>query len=190
MAKIKYEDNVYSPIEELYRVETGYRISGGFVLATENLPEGGVIPPLAPLSVDMASRKATLVRRVRVVETGAEKKLKVSKGAALKAGVILSNGTNALTIDSVDSSASDYDQITAKGDTAAFTSGAVLFEVENAQSNTPKVVANFLNYAATRIEAGASVTALAQAYEVQTEKLYIPLTDADKTALGARFLFV
>ena len=192
MAKIKYYENVYVAPEELYRVETGYRLSGGFNLEITGLPAGAVIPPLAPLSVDMATRKATLVRRVRVLENGsAAKTLKVSKFGLITPGMYLSNSAQTREVESVDTTNSDYDLITAKADTSAFKATAILHEVSAASGVTaPKAKANYLNYAVTKVEAGATVTALAQAYEVQTDKLYIPVTLADKQELTNRFLFV
>lgn len=191
MAKIKYEENVYVAPEELYRVETGYRLSGGFNLEVTGLPAGAVIPPLAPLSVDMATRKATLVRRVRVLENGsAAKTLKVSKFGLITPGIYLSNSAQTLEVESVDTTNSDYDLITAKADTSAFKATDILHEAAAASGNAIKGKANYLNYAPTKVEAGATVTALAQAYEVQTDKLYIPVTLADKQELTNRFLFV
>ena len=190
MAKIKYNENAYMPTHELYRVETGYRLSGGFNLDVTGLTAGSVVPPLAPISVDKVTRKATLLKRVRVVEAGSGKKVKVSKYANLASGMFLSNGTATLTIDSVDTSAEEYDTITAKADVSAFTKGAVLFEATAATGNTAKGNADYLTYAPVKVEEGATLTALGRAFEVDTDKLYIPVTEDDKKALTARFLFV
>ena len=191
MAKIRYEENVYVAPEELYRVDTGYRMSGGFNLSIQGLTAGNYIPPLAPISVDMATRTATLLKRVRVVESGSSaKKLKVSKYAQLSEGMFLSNGTATLTVVSVDTSDKDFDLITAKADTSAFTLGSILFEATDDSANQTKGVANYLIYAPTKVESGATLTALARAFEVQTGKLYIPLTEEDKNGLSDRFIFV
>lgn len=191
MAKIRYEENVYVAPEELYRVDTGYRLSGGFNLSIQGLIPGSHLPPLAPISVDMATRTATLLKRVRVVESGSSaKKLKVSKYAQLSEGMFLSNGTDTLTVASVDTSDKDFDLITAKADTSAFTLGSILFEATDASANQSKGVASYLVYAPTKVESGATLTALARAFEVQTGKLYIPLTEEDKKGLSDRFIFV
>ena len=50
--------------------------------------------------------------------------------------------------------------------------------------------ANFLAYAPVKVEAGASVTLLGRAFEIVEDKLYIPVTDADKASLGDRFMFI
>lgn len=191
MAKFSYKENVYVPVEELYRVDTGYRMSGGFNLSIQGLTTGATVPPLAPISVDKATRTATLLKRVRVLETGSSANtLKVSKFSQVSAGSFLSNGTATLTVASVDTSDKDFDLITAKADTSAFTIGAVLYEATDASANKAKGVADYLIYAPTKVEDGATVTALARAFEVQTGKLYIPLTEEDKKGLTDRFIFV
>lgn len=54
----------------------------------------------------------------------------------------------------------------------------------------PKLVANYLNYARVKVEAGATVTAIGQAFEIKESKLYLPVSAKDKANLGARFMFV
>ena len=190
MAKIKYDENAYMPAHELYRVETGYRLSGGFNLDTAGLKVGSIIPPLAPISIDKATRKATLLKRVRVLEAGSGTTLKVSKYGNLAGGVFLSNGNATLTIENVDTSDKDFDLITAKADTSAFTKGAILFEATDESANTAKGKADYLTYATVKVEEGATLTALGRAFEVDADKLYIPVTEEDKKNLTARFLFV
>ena len=57
-------------------------------------------------------------------------------------------------------------------------------------STEPLNVANFLNYARVKVEAGATVTAIGQAYEIKESKLTVPVSAKDKVSLGARFMFV
>ena len=66
---------------------------------------------------------------------------------------------------------------------------SILFEASAEGGTKPKYTANHLNYASTLIEVGATVTAIAKAYEVEESKLSIPLTDKDKEGLTSRFLF-
>lgn len=54
----------------------------------------------------------------------------------------------------------------------------------------PKYAANFLNYARVRVEEGATVTAVGQAFEIRESQLYLPVSEKDKASLGARFMFV
>jgi hypothetical protein len=57
-------------------------------------------------------------------------------------------------------------------------------------STEPLNVANFLNYARVKVETGATVTAIGQAYEIKESKLTVPVSAKDKVSLGARFMFV
>lgn len=187
--KIKFLE-IYTPIEELCRFETVYRLSGGFNLDIEGRPTGFILPPLAPLEVDMDSRKAKPLVRVRVVEVAGDK-IRVAKGSLLpNVGAFLSSGTSTATVKGVDTSNSGYDEITATASVTGIQTGAILFEATDGSANKPIGVANFLGYAPTHFEAGATITAIGRAFEVVTEKLHIPLTEADKVKLGHRFLFV
>jgi hypothetical protein len=57
-------------------------------------------------------------------------------------------------------------------------------------STEPLNVAKFLNYASVKVETGATVTAIGQAYEIKESKLTVPVSAKDKVSLGARFMFV
>lgn len=190
--KIKYEARDTQAVRELCNIETVYRLTGGFNLETSGLPEKYLLPPLAPLAVNFETRTATLAIRLRIVKNGESgNKLQVAKGAPIKAGQFYSDGASTLTVKSVDTSNPDYDEITATAATTGFTTTKpVLFEANAASGNAVKTTPNFLNYDPRRVEAGATVTAIGRAYEVQLDDLYIPLTEADQTALGDRFLFV
>lgn len=69
--------------------------------------------------------------------------------------------------------------------TVATTTAAVV-----GTSTEPLNVANFLNYARVKVEAGATVTVIGQAYEIKESKLTAPVSAKDKVSLGARFMFV
>lgn len=188
--EFNYSTNNDSQIEEVVRFDTVYRLSGGFNVNTDDCTIGDRIPVLAPLKIDIKSRKATPLIRVRVQETGSSKKLRVSKGYTLNKGMFLSNGTNTLEVVSIDTQNPQYDEITAKADTTAFIKDAILFEATDGTANKSKGVSNFLCYAGVTIKKGAVLSAIARGYEVKEDKLVIPLTDADKEALGDRFLFI
>lgn len=57
-------------------------------------------------------------------------------------------------------------------------------------ASDPMNVANFLNYARVKVEVGATVTAIGQAFEIKESKLTVPVSAKDKVSLGARFMFV
>lgn len=192
-AGFKYDLN---PIEkvmpEMCRFETVYRLSGGFNLDITNLNGVSAIPPLTPLVVDFVTRKAVAVINVEVAEdiTAGATSLKVKKGSIAHNGIHLGNGSNGGTVTAIDRANEDYDVITlAEGSTLAASKGAVLFEATAVGGKTAKATANFLNYAWTKVEAGATVTAIGQAYEIRPSKLLAPISEKDKATLGDRFMF-
>ena len=184
---------IEEPTPEMCRVETIYRYSGGFNLVLDNLTGVKAIPPLTPLVLDFKTRKATAVINVEVVEeiSAGSTTLKVKKGSFVKAGIHLGNGTNGGTVESVDAtSSSEYDTVTlAASPTLAAKKGDVLFEATAVAGKTPKATATALNYAYTKVEEGATVTAIGRAYEIRPTKLIVPISEKDKASLGDRFMF-
>ena len=88
-----------------------------------------------------------------------------------------------------------YDTITIIGINYTVLPGAVLSwsteeSIDNPDTFVAERTANFLAYAPVKVEAGASVTLLGRAFEIEEVKLYIPVTDADKASLGDRFMFI
>ena len=88
-----------------------------------------------------------------------------------------------------------YDTITITGIAYSVPLGAVLSWSTSVTTNKPDTfvaerTANFLAYAPVKVETGASVTLLGRAFEIDEDKLYIPVTDADKASLGDRFMFI
>lgn len=185
-----------NPIEgtmpEMCRFDTVYRLSGGFNLDITNLGGISEIPPLTPLVVDFETRKAVAVINVTVAEaiTAGSTSLKVKKGSLAQKGMHLGNGSNGGTIASVDKSNAEYDLITLSSTpTLVAAAGDVLFESTAAGGTKVKASANYLNYAWTKVEEGATVTAIGQAYEIRPTKLLAPISEEDKKTLGDRFLF-
>lgn len=88
-----------------------------------------------------------------------------------------------------------YDTITIEGIAYSVPLGTVLRWSTSVITNNPDTfvaerTANFLAYAPVKVETGASVTLLGRAFEINEDKLYIPVTDADKASLGDRFMFI
>ena len=88
-----------------------------------------------------------------------------------------------------------YDTITITGIAYSVPLGSVLSWSTSVTTNNPDTfvaerTANYLAYAPVKVEAGASVTLLGRAFEIVEDKLYIPVTDADKASLGDRFMFI
>lgn len=192
-AGFKYD---LKPIEanmpEMCRFETVYRYSGGFNLDISNLTGVKQIPPLTPLTLDFAKRTAKAVINVEVFEkiTAGTTSLKIKKNSLAYAGMHIGNGTNGGTIESIDKSNTEYDTVTlAASPTLAAEKGAVLFEATAVAGKTAKATATALNYAWTKVEEGATVTAIGRVYEIRPTKLIVPISDKDKETLGDRFMF-
>ena len=88
-----------------------------------------------------------------------------------------------------------FDTITITGIKYSVPLGAVLSWETSVETPKPDTfvaerTANYLAYAPAKVEAGASVTLLGRAFEIDEDKLYIPVTDADKASLGDRFMFI
>lgn len=177
---------------EMCNYETAYRLSGGFNLILSNLNGIKAIPPCAPLVVDYKARTATAVINVAVVSeiSAGSTALAVKKGSLAYVGMHLGNGTNGGTVTAINKSNEDYDVLTlAEGSTLVAKVDDVLFEATATGGKTPKAQANALNYAWTKVEQGATVTAMGAVYEIKPSKLIAPISNKDKESLGARFLF-
>ena len=189
-AGIKYDLKGQEVEKELYNVKTGYRLAGGFNLEDNDIAEGTYVPVLAPLSVDFKTRIAKVSKAVKATENIDNTTLKIQKGSLVKKGMHIGNGTKGATISAIDTTNANYDTLTLSATIDGVKAGDVLFEAKTVEGKEVKNPANFLNYARVKKEAGATVTALGQAYEIQTEKLYAPVSEQDKATLGARFMFI
>lgn len=189
-AGFKYDLKGQDVERELCNQKTIYRLAGGFNLVDEDVPDGTYVPHLAPLAIDFATRKAKIVKAVKAVANIASTTLQIEKGSLAKVGMHLGTGTKGATISAIDKSNGAYDEVTLSATITGVKEGDVLFEATAVGGTTQKNIANFLNYARVKKEAGATVTAVGQAYEIQESKLYLPISVKDKEALGARFMFV
>lgn len=189
-AGIKYDLKGQEVEKELYNVKSGYRLAGGFNINDSDIDDGQYIPVLAPLAVDFKTRTAKVSKSVKAVEAINATTLKVQKGSFTKVNMHLGDGTNGATITAIDTTNANYDTLTLSATIDGVKAGDVLFEAKTNAGKLVKNPANFLNYARVKKEAGATVTALGQAYEIQTNKLYVPVSDKDKETLGARFMFI
>lgn len=189
-AGFKYDLKGDAVERELCNQKTIYRLAGGFNLKDADVPAGTIIPHLAPLAIDFKKRVAVVAKNVRAVANIETTTLKVAKGHLLKQGMHIGNGTNGATISSIDKSNEDYDTLTLSATIAGVKEGDVLFEAKAANGKESKHVANYLNYARVKVEDGATVTAVGQAFEIKEDKLYLPVSVKDKEMLGARFMFI
>lgn len=191
-AGMKYDLTPIEVEKEALRFETVYRLSGGFNLEDDKLVEGSFLPSACPLCVDFVTRRAKAVKNVRVSEDVAADALviKIAKGSLAYVGMFLGNGTKGTTVSSIDKTNVNYDSLTVTALGATAKAGEVLFEASAAGGTTVKHKANLLNYARTKVEAGATVTAIGQVFEIKETKLSTPISEKDKESLGDRFMFV
>lgn len=186
-------EQIEKPTPEMCRIETIYRYSGGFNLVLTNLTGVKTIPPLTPLVLDFKKRQATVVINVEVAEkytTGTS--MKVKKNSLAYVGMFIGDGTNGAKVNKIDKANADYDTLTlaeAFGSSVTVKAGTVLFEAKAQDGTEPKATATALNYATTKVEEGATVTAIGRAYEIRPTKLIVPISEKDKTSLGDRFMF-
>lgn len=186
-------EQIEKPTPEMCRIETIYRYSGGFNLVLTNLTGVKTIPPLTPLVLDFKKRQATVVINVEVAEkytTGTS--MKVKKNSLAYVGMFIGDGTNGAKVNKIDKANADYDTLTleaAFGSSVTVKAGTVLFEAKAQDGTEPKATATALNYATTKVEEGATVTAIGRAYEIRPTKLIVPISEKDKASLGDRFMF-
>lgn len=192
MAGFKYE--VAPKVErELCDISTIKRMTGG-VNFKGDLADDYFIPQLAPLActVNGTKREAELLVRVRVLENASGTKVKVAKDVPVKAGMFLCDGANTFTVESVDTSNEEYDEITANGSITGFEKDKIAFEATDNSSKKAKGIATHLNYAWQKVKDAKSngITPIYRAFEVRESKLYIPLTEADKKSLKENGVYV
>lgn len=187
---MKYDLKGQEIERELCNFDSVYRLAGGFNLEDDDVANGSIIPSLAPLSIDFKTRKAKISKSVKVVENISDTTLKIAKGSFTKVGMHLGTGSAGATINQINTSNESYDELTLSATISGVKKGDILFEATATGGQKVKNPANFLNYARVKKEAGATITAIGQAFEIQTEKLYAPISDKDKETLGARFMFV
>ncbi|WP_303013836.1 head fiber protein [uncultured Bacteroides sp.] len=193
-AGFKYD---LKPIEanmpEMCRFETVYRYSGGFNLVLDNLAGVDKIPPMTPLVLDFVKRQATAVINVEVAEKYTSgTTMKIKKNSLAYVGMFIGDGTNGAKINKIDTTNEAYDTLTlaaAFGSSVTVEAGMVLYEATAVAGTEKKALAKALNYAWTKVEPGATVTAIGRAYEIRTTKLIVPISEADKESLGDRFMF-
>ena len=185
------------PVEhEVCDEESIYRLNdGGMDLDKTNLPSTGWLPELAPLYRDNVNYKAIVCLRVRVTELAAKDatSIKVAKNAFisfLKVGMFLTDGTHVIAITALDTTNADYDVITTTALAAAIPLGTVLAEAAGEADANQKNTPNFMNFGWRNLTNEDTVTLVGRVFGILESELYIPVTAADKTALGDRFMFI
>lgn len=139
-AGISYNLTPLEVEKELCNVQTIFRLSGGFNLDDDKLVAGTYLPPLAPLAIDFATRKAKAVKNVKVYENAAADatEIKVEKTSLAYVNMYLGNGAKSAQATAIDKSNASYDVLTISLG-AAVTAGEVLFETSAATNGTKGV---------------------------------------------------
>lgn len=192
-AGMKYNLDPIATAKEMCRFDTIYRLSGGFNLDLDNLENGSQVPPLTPLAIDFKARKATTVKNVRVVSdvTTTAKTINVAKGSLAYVGMFIGNGEKGAKVVAIDKSTANHDVLTTESAIGAtITKGTVLFESMTIDGTEAKNKAVAYNYSWTKVEPGATVTAIGRAYEIKEANLIAPVSEKDKESLGCRFMHV
>ena len=192
MAGFKYDIPPKQEKVERYDVSTGVRRRGPFVLDVEGLPEGKHIPSFTPIAADLKAKTAKVVVNVLVKEKveAAGTKVKIAKNSFAKVGTILGNGTKGATVNAIDKSNEDYDELTISAALGVVEAGSVLFEAAKADGKDPKNVANSALYEKHLVTDGINNVALLRAAgEIDPEKLVTPFSERDKANLMGWFQF-
>ena len=170
-----------------------------------SLTKGDVLFPVkvtvVNTSTTVTTAHQTFVYAAEEYVSDAITSLKIFKGSGIE---VPANGTldvklagNDITISNLVAGAAEvaYDTITIEGIEYSVPLWAPISWSTSVITPDPNTfvaerTANYLAYAPVKVETGASVTLLGRAFEIVEDKLYIPVTDADKASLGDRFMFI
>ena len=186
MAGFKYNLPPKEEQEERYDVSTGLRRRGNYVLDVAGLAVGSYVPSFTPIAADLKAKTAKIVVNVLVKENvgATDTKVKIAKGSYVVMGTILGNGTKGATVNAIDKSKAEYDELTLSAAMGALKTEDVLFEAKAADGKEPKNVANSALYETHKVVDGINSVALLQrAFEIEPEKLVTPFSAKDKANL-------
>ena len=202
--KIAFDDSNYGTINAIVTTNANYdevEFDAGIPDGCD-FTKGDVLFPVKVTKGTGSTTETTaheaVVYEASVYEAAPITSLKIVKGSG-----IVDPGTGTLTVKfggndiaiSEFVAGETFDTITITGIEYTVPLGTVLrwstsVETPNPDTFVAERTANFLAYAPVKVETGASVTLLGRAFEIVEDKLYIPVTDADKASLGDRFMFI
>ena len=204
--KIAFNESNYGTIVAIATTNAGYdEVEFGAPIPTGcNFTKGDVLFPVK-VTPGVGTTPVTTAHQAIVYEAAVYSSADIISLRIVKGSGIKDPGDNTLTvkfggsdivISNVDFETSEaYDTLTITGINYTVPLGTVLRwstteEIDNPDTFVAERTANYLAYAPVKVEAGASVTLLGRAFEIDEDKLYIPVTDADKASLGDRFMFI
>ncbi len=202
--KIAFDESNYGTIKAIVTTNAGYdEVEFAAAIPTGcDFTKGDVLFPVTVTkgsgSTTVTTDHEAVVYEAAVYSSTDITSLKIVKGSDLEDP---GDGTLTVKLAGNDIVISDfeagdtYDTITITGIKYSVPLGAVLSWSTSVVTPNPDTfvaerTANYLAYAPVKVEAGASVTLLGRAFEINEDKLYIPVTDADKASLGDRFMFI
>lgn len=202
--KIAFDESNYGTIKAIVTTNAGYdEVEFAAAIPTGcDFSKGDVLFPVTVTkgsgSTTVTTDHEAVVYEAAVYSSTDITSLKIVKGSDLEDP---GDGTLTVKLAGNDIVISDfeagdtYDTITITGIKYSVPLGAVLSWSTSVVTPNPDTfvaerTANYLAYAPVKVEAGASVTLLGRAFEINEDKLYIPVTDADKASLGDRFMFI
>ena len=202
---IAFDDSNYGTIKAIVTTNADYDEVEFDAAIPCNLTKGDVLFPVKVTkgvgSTTVTTAHEAVVYEAAVYSADLITTLKIVKGSGIEvpeSGTLTVKlaGNNIVISNFAAGGAGDaYDTITITGINYTVLPGAVLSwsteeSIDNPDTFVAERTANFLAYAPVKVEAGASVTLLGRAFEIVEDKLYIPVTDADKASLGDRFMFI
>ena len=203
--KIAFDDSNYGTINAIVTTNPGYdEVEFADAIPSGcDFSKGDVLFPVKVTkgedSTPVITAHQTVVYEAAVYNTDPITTLKIAKGSGLVApgagetlAAKLAGNDIEISGFTVESEY-DYDTITIDdGIDYSVPLGAPISWETSVRTDTfvAERTANYLAYAPAKVEAGASVTLLGRAFEIVEDKLYIPVTDADKASLGDRFMFI
>ena len=207
--KIAFDDSNYGTINTIVTTNPGYdEVEFDAAIPAEcDFLKGDVLFPVTVTPVNSSTTVTTaheaVVYEAEVYVEGTPiTSLKIVKGSGLvdpgagKTLTVKFGGSDIVISNFAEGGESvDYDTITITGINYTVPLGTVLrwstsVVTPNPDTFVAERTANYLAYAPAKVETGASVTLLGRAFEIEEDKLYIPVTDADKASLGDRFMFI
>lgn len=192
-AGFKYNLDPPEEKEERYDVQTGIRRRGIFVLDGANLTLGTHLPVMTPIYADLSTRKAYVVRNMKVYAEASttDTTIEIAKGSLAYVGMFIGNGSKGAKVTAIDKTNENYDVLTVDATMGVkLTVGTILFEATAAEGQNQKYVANSALFHRRLIEEGIiDVALLRTAAEIEPDKLVIPFSANDKEALKGWFQF-
>ena len=206
--KIAFDDSNYGTISAIVTTNAGYdEVEFADAIPTGcDFTKGDVLFPVTVIAGEGSTTETTAHEAV-VYEAATHNgtnditSLKIVKGSGIvipalgKLDVKLAGNDIEISVLTPGGTNDAFDTITITGIAYSVPLGAVLRWSTSVETPKPDTfvaerTANYLAYAPAKVEAGASVTLLGRAFEIVEDKLYIPVTDADKASLGDRFMFI